>query len=263
VQPGAPAQAVESAPIGTSSKLITRGPSLTEQVRQHIKQLIVEGDFTEGRIPPETELATDLGVSRTTVRDALSRLEHEGAIVRRQGAGTFVNPHGLRIKTRLEEMWSYEEMLQDHGFTPSVRVIRTAVESPAPDTADALGLGTDEQVLAMEKVFYENDDPVVLTCNFVPAHLVPDKVSRTDAKAPVFEFLERQTGIQLTYYVSEIVPVILSDDRADLLAVEPGTAAISFDETGFSTDGEPLVHARSMFRDDLLRLGVMRRRAGG
>lgn len=243
--------------------MITRGPSLTEQVRQHIKQAIIDGDFEEGRIPPETELAAGLGVSRTTIRDALSRLEHEGAIVRRQGAGTFINPHGLRIKTRLEEMWSYEEMLKDHGFTPSVRVIKAAAEPAAPDTIEALGLEGDETVVAMEKVFYEDDDPVVLTYNFVPARLVDDEVSKRDAESPIFEFLEEHTGLQLANYVSEIVPVLLTEERASLLGVEPGTAAISFDETGFSTDGQPLVHSRSMFRDDLLRLGMMRRRAGG
>ena len=56
--------------------MITRNPSLTDQVKAHIKERIVNDGFDDGRIPPETELATDLGVSRTTVRDALSRLEH-------------------------------------------------------------------------------------------------------------------------------------------------------------------------------------------
>ena len=70
--------------------MITRNPSLTDQVKAHIKERIVNDGFENGRIPPETELASDLGVSRTTVRDALSRLEHEGTIYRRQGAGTQV-----------------------------------------------------------------------------------------------------------------------------------------------------------------------------
>ena len=71
---------------------------------------------------PRPNWPIDLGVSRTTIRDALSRLEHEGSIYRKQGAGTFVNEPGLQIKSRLEEMWSYEEVLRDHGYTPSVRV---------------------------------------------------------------------------------------------------------------------------------------------
>jgi GntR family transcriptional regulator len=241
--------------------LITRGPSLTEQVRLHLKQLIVDDHFEEGRIPPETELAAELGVSRTTVRDALSRLEHEGAVVRRQGAGTFVNVPGLRIKTRLEEMWSYEEMLRDHGYTPSVEVVSHGIESSGEANAEALGLAPDDDVLAMTKVFYEDEQPVVLTYNFVPAVLLESKITVKDAAGPIFELLERRAERQLSYYVSEVVPMIVGPEEARLLHAEAGTAAVSFDETGFTADGEPLVHARSMFRDDLLRLRVMRRQA--
>ncbi len=52
----------------------------------------------DGRIPSESDLADELGVSRTTIRDALSRLEIEGTVYRRQGSGTFVNEPGLQIK---------------------------------------------------------------------------------------------------------------------------------------------------------------------
>lgn len=243
--------------------MITRGPSLTEQVRQHIKALITEGRFEGGRIPPETELATELGVSRTTVRDALSRLEHEGAVVRRQGAGTFVNPAGLRIKTRLEEMWSYEEMLRDHGFTPRIEVVGITVGPCDGATAEALRLSEGDDVVSMEKIFHEDDVPVVLTVNRIPTGLVPRPITEADAGAPVFDLLEREAGLPLAYYLSEIVPLVLDQREARLLDVAPGTPAIGFDETGFTADGTPLVHARSMFRDDLVRLGVMRRRAGG
>ena len=82
--------------------MITRNPSLTDQVKAHIKEQIVNDEFEDGRIPPEATLAEDLGVSRTTIRDALGKLEHEGAIYRKQGAGTFVNEAGLQIKSRLE-----------------------------------------------------------------------------------------------------------------------------------------------------------------
>ena len=71
--------------------MIDRHPSLTEQVKANLKTRIIQGDFADGKIPAENELATELRVSRTTVRDALSRLEHEGTIFRKQGAGTFVN----------------------------------------------------------------------------------------------------------------------------------------------------------------------------
>src|SRR5690606_22372667 len=103
--------------------MLERKPSLTEQAKAYIKQRIVNEDFEDGRIPSEAELATELGVSRTTIRDALSRLENEGTVYRRQGSGTYVNRPGLQIKTRLEEIWSYEAVLRAHGYTPSTKIL--------------------------------------------------------------------------------------------------------------------------------------------
>jgi GntR family transcriptional regulator len=237
--------------------MITRNPSLTDQVKAHLKERILNQGFQEGRIPPEAELAAELGVSRTTVRDALSRLEHEGTISRRQGSGTFVNEPVLQIKSRLEEIWSYEQVLADHGYTPSVDVVRveTVVEP-------------EGEVLLIEKVFREDDRPVVLTVNRIPLAIVdaggdrPGAAYEQDSAVPVYEFLEEHCGRTLGYYLSEIVPVRLGEAEAAHLDVEPGTLAISFDEVGFDQANEPVVHATSYFRDDLLRFRLIRRKTG-
>jgi GntR family transcriptional regulator len=242
--------------------MITRNPSLTDQVKAHIKERIVNDDFDDGRIPPETELASALGVSRTTVRDALSRLENEGTVYRRQGAGTFVNQPGLQIRSRLEDIWSYEQVLADHGYVPSVLVLASG-ESPAdPATAEALALEGDQNVLVIEKVFREDEAPVMLTVNRIPARIVSDAEYRNDEAMPVYEFLEDHCDRTLGYYLSEIIPVALDAETAEKLGVEPGTLAISFDEIGFDQNNEPIVRATSYFRDDLLRFRLIRRRSG-
>lgn len=241
--------------------MIVRSPSLTDQVKAHLKGLITDGHFEDGRIPSETELAADLGVSRTTVRDALSRLEQEGAIYRKQGAGTFVNEPGLQIKSRLEEIWSYEEVMEDHGYTPSVEV-RTIEREPATDrVAGDLRLDPGDPVVVMEKVFLENDEPVVLTYNRIPAELLNGE-GDLDGTLPLYAFLESHCDRYLAYYLSEIVPVTLNDYQADLLAVAPRTPAISFEEIGFDQDNRPVVRATSYFRDDLLRFRLIRRKSG-
>lgn len=50
------------------------------------------GTARSGRLPTERALAETLGISRRSVRRALEVLESEGAVWRRQGAGTFVGP---------------------------------------------------------------------------------------------------------------------------------------------------------------------------
>ena len=241
--------------------MIARNPSLTDQVKQHIKERIVAGDFEEGRIPSENELATDLGVSRTTVRDALSRLENEGAVYRKQGAGTFVNEPGLQIKSRLEEIWSYEEVLRDHGYTPSVRVLGVTREAAQGAVANDLSVEPGATVLVIEKLFLEDDEPVVLTRNRIPEAFLDDDVE-DDAQEPLFAFIEAHCDRKLSYYLSEIVPVVLDAAQADLLGVDEGTPALCFEEIGFDQDNTPIVRSTSYFRDDLLRFRLIRRRAG-
>jgi GntR family transcriptional regulator len=67
------------------------------QVAETIEDEIVSGRCSLGtRLPSEPETARHFGVSPSTVRQALSRLEQKGLIVRRQGEGTFVDAGRVR-----------------------------------------------------------------------------------------------------------------------------------------------------------------------
>jgi GntR family transcriptional regulator len=238
--------------------MIERHPSLTEQVKANLKERITRGDFADGKIPAENELAAELRVSRTTIRDALSRLEHEGTIYRKQGAGTFVNEPGLQIKSRLEEIWSYEDVLTDHGYTPSVRMLGVeTVVADADDVAE-LEIDPDEPLVVMRKLFLEDTRPVILTVNRIPERYLREPATQ-DSNEPLFRFLEEHSDRMLAYYLSEIVPVALDDEQASLLEVAAGTAAIAFQEIGYDRDNTPVVRATSCFRDDLLRFRMIRR----
>lgn len=241
--------------------MIDRSPSLTDQVKAHLKERIIDGDFEDGRIPSETELAAELGVSRTTVRDALSRLEQEGAIYRKQGAGTFVNEPGLQIKSRLEEIWAYEDVLEAHGYTPSVTVLRIDRRGATDEEAKDLGIEHAAELVVVEKLFLENQKPVVLTVNRIPAALLGDHTA-IDGVEPLYELLDVHADRHLSYFVSEIVPITLSGEIATALGVTSGTPAVSFEEIGFDQDNHPVVLTTSMFRDDLLRFRLIRRKAG-
>lgn len=58
-----------------------------------LRDFIVKNDFSdEERLPPERDLAEQLGVTRGQLRSALERLENEGLIWRHVGKGTFYGP---------------------------------------------------------------------------------------------------------------------------------------------------------------------------
>ncbi|MFC9973239.1 FadR/GntR family transcriptional regulator [Spirillospora sp. NPDC127200] len=68
-----------------------RPSPLVEQAARHLREQIAEGHWPVGaKLPGETTLAKELGVGRSTVREALRALAGAGLVRARQGAGVFV-----------------------------------------------------------------------------------------------------------------------------------------------------------------------------
>ncbi len=239
--------------------MIKRNPSLTDQTKSFIKDRILNDEFEDGRIPSETILADELQVSRTTIRDALSRLENEGAIFRKQGAGTFVNKPGLQIKSRLEEIWSYEDVIRAHGYIPSTQILSLQTEPAGSEVAAALEIGVDDEILVVKKLFLADDQPVIFADNRISTDLFEKPYTAQDFRTPVYQFLEGNGRNHLAYYLSEIVPIIAEPELATTLHIKPNTALISFSEIGYDADNKPIIKSTSCFRDDLIRLRLIRR----
>ena len=74
------------------SKLaIHRQPALSKQVYDHLNDLIQDGSYRPGEtLPSETELARTLDVSRPVVREALTRMKHDGLLLSRKGGRSVV-----------------------------------------------------------------------------------------------------------------------------------------------------------------------------
>ncbi|MBE1537600.1 FadR/GntR family transcriptional regulator [Actinomadura algeriensis] len=77
-----------------------RPSPLVEQAAQRLREQLADGSWPVGtRLPGETTLAKELGVGRSTVREALRALAGAGLVQARQGAGVFV------LATEPDEDW--------------------------------------------------------------------------------------------------------------------------------------------------------------
>ncbi len=95
-----------------------RVPNLQQVVIERVKQYIVHSGLRAGdRLPSEEELAQQLGVSRTAVREALRAMEALGIVSARQGAGRYVRDFSLQpildnlAYSMLYDLHSFEELL--------------------------------------------------------------------------------------------------------------------------------------------------------
>ncbi|MFJ2785978.1 MULTISPECIES: FadR/GntR family transcriptional regulator [unclassified Streptomyces] len=118
---------------------VLRPSPLVEQAAERLRDQIVRGHWPVGtKLPGETTLAGELGVGRSTVREALRALAGAGLVRPRQGAGVFV------IATRPVEDWPARLRAAE---VSDVYEVRTLVEVEAARLA-ALRR-TDEDVTAM------------------------------------------------------------------------------------------------------------------
>lgn len=83
--------------------LARRSRSLTADVVQAIGDRVRDGGLAPGtKLPREADLIAEFGVSRTVVREAISRLQAAGVLETRHGVGTFVVGHGDGTSYRID-----------------------------------------------------------------------------------------------------------------------------------------------------------------
>jgi GntR family transcriptional repressor for pyruvate dehydrogenase complex len=81
---------------------IPNAVTLTDRVCGKLVELVSGGSFPPGaKLPSEASMATQFGVSRTVIREAVSRLKAEGLVESKQGSGVFVREPGLDTPFRI------------------------------------------------------------------------------------------------------------------------------------------------------------------
>lgn len=118
-----------------------------EQIIDQIQEMIVDGTFKSGdKLPPERELTTKLGVSRTSLREALKALEVLGLIESKQGGGSYI---ANNISKTILKSISIAYKL-NNGTVEDILELRHCLEVQAVRTAALKA--TDEQIKEMEDI---------------------------------------------------------------------------------------------------------------
>jgi DNA-binding GntR family transcriptional regulator len=99
---------------------------VSEAVAESVRALIVDGRLADGERVNEVQLAGVLGISRTPLREALSRLSAEGALESRPGLGYFVRALTLGDFQQLYAIRPLldPEALRLAGLPPAARIAR-------------------------------------------------------------------------------------------------------------------------------------------
>jgi GntR family transcriptional regulator, transcriptional repressor for pyruvate dehydrogenase complex len=136
---------------------------LYQQIADQIRAFIDKGNYTPGaRLPPERDLAQQLGVSRPSVREALIALEIEGSVEVRMGAGVYVCSVAQRKPQALATMGESPIELMQARAAIEGTVILLACAKATPEALVALRQILDNMLAAMA----QNRSPLVFDRQF-------------------------------------------------------------------------------------------------
>jgi GntR family transcriptional repressor for pyruvate dehydrogenase complex len=123
---------------------------LYQQIADQIRSLIQKGNYAAGaRLPPERDLAQQLGVSRPSIREALIALEVEGSVEVRMGAGVYVSHAPERAAHATAAMGESPIELMQARSALEGSVIMLACARATPEALAALHRSLEDMRLAI------------------------------------------------------------------------------------------------------------------
>ena len=231
------------------------GPA-AERIRRQLLDQIHGGLVTPGqRLGAERDLAQELGVSRSTVRQALAALE-EADEVRRvpgRGGGTFV--HSRKVERDLSKVVGVPALLRSQGMTSGSRVISTGILTPDAATATALHLRADQLVVDIVRIRLADGTPISLEHVRLPAERFPRLLDQP-LGGSLYDLLEERYDTLPGEAEEHIEVTPAEPDEASILGTEPAAPLLSITRTTVDADGAVFEYSHDLFRADRTMITV-------
>lgn len=234
-----------------TSKLDKSTPvPLYYQLKELVQEAISNGEYPVGStIPTEQELSQAFGISRTTVRQAITELVREGRLYREKSKGTFVAEPKIN-QDFMQRLESFNEQIRRSGHRPWTELLEKSVCCPPQEVAEALGLGPEEQTVCIYRRRYADDDPIVTVKTYVPYAQCPELLEQDWTQCSLYECLDRNERTKIRYVQRRVEAVMATESDAQLLHIDAGMPVLHFTTVGFTAQQRPMEFSKARYRGD-------------
>ncbi len=224
------------------------------QLKEIFRSWIISGEFSEnGRFPSENELQERFGVSRVTVRRALSELVNEGFLIREQGRGSFVvRP---RVQDQLRRLTSFTEDMQLRGLATESRILDFRMVHDE-EVARKMEIPQDEELVQLRRLRLVEGEAIAIQNAFVRHRFCPGILERGLLEGSLYKTLEESYGLRLGRAIQTVEAKPADEYEARLLALEVGQPVLVLERLTFLADGNPIEYVRSIYHGDRYRFTV-------
>jgi GntR family transcriptional regulator len=240
-------------------KTLDPGPiPLWFQIADRLRRSIGAGDFKPGdTLPSEAELNKVFGVSRTTARASLDKLEQEGLIVRRSGKGSIVL--APRVEQPLNVLAGFGEDMRRRGFTPSYGTQSARVMPLSAEAAAALGLREGERAFCVNRLLKADDVVIAASLAWIPLSVFPDGKPPTRGElgsSSLYTWLEEKCGARIVGGHEIIEAASAGSGLADSLGISAQAPVLVARRRSHDANGDPIEYVVVHYRADRYRFHV-------
>jgi len=226
---------------------------LYHQLKQWLIRQIEEGNLDPGsQIPSETTLCSMLGMSRTTVREALNQLVSEGWLYRVRGIGTFVRDSQVE-PSMAQKLTSFAEDMQEKHIPYASELLSSEVLSASLSLAARLQISPGAEVIHLERLGSVRGEPLVLADTYLPKELCPNITECDLANQSLYNLLERMYGLVVVKARRTLQPGLANAYEAEKLGIVPGAPIHIMKSISYLSSGRPVEYSKLRFRGDRSR----------
>jgi GntR family transcriptional regulator len=232
------------------------GEPLHAQLRQTILEAIEDGRWRPGdRLPSETELCRRFDISRTTVRQALTMLELEGALRREQGRGTFVAEPAPSTGF-LQSSAGFQEDAERAGHLVTSRVLNVGVERMPSWAAAGLEREPGTHGVSVERVRAIDGQVVMYADTWILLDFAEGVLAADLTSESLYHALRERHGVAVHDGRRSVQAVVAEPRVAQLLEVAEGSPLLYVEAVSSDRDGRPFECYRAWHRTDRSRLEI-------
>ena len=222
--------------------------------------LIHKGVLTPGtQLPSQEELASMLGVSRATVREAVRGIAQMGLIEQRHGVGTFVAPAGWRINEGMEILESLESMAKRQGWLCGSEAVEIGQIQANASLAQRFGVPENVAINTVSRIKTADGQPVARMIDYVPQDFLPIEQLPRQFTGSVLDLLLSSDEPRVDYATATWTACTGTPEVARALHVPVETPLLFSVETVYAKDGRVIEIGETYFVTNFFRFHVTRR----
>lgn len=236
----------------------TSQPSVSQRLHEALGNIICQAQAGQ-RLPPEPDLAKQLGVSRATLREAMRTFETQGLLRRKQGSGTYVTRTSHVIESGLEILESIETLAKRIGLEVHMGELSIETRSATQEEYKSLKIGPESLVIQISRVIMAENRPVAYLVDILPENVLQPEKLEQGFTGSILDILLKDLSPSPYLSRTDINADTASSEIAKLLGIQRGAVLLRFVADLFATDGQAIDHSISYFLPGYFRFHVIRR----